>query len=322
MTLAVPTGRKFTFLFLALLAVGIGVSYSDSFGIGFYFDDAYGIANNPAIKSLKNIPSFFTDPHAIWTDHTQVDLRPFLLITYAVNYAISGIDPWSYHAVNLLLHLLAALLVFVIVRDHLWWPASERGPDGAARLPAAAAALFFALAPLNSQPVDYIWARSALLCVTLYLGAFLAYLRRRWARPRGNRVYHEINLAAPGGWSNNYRIPDLLLLTPERFGIDHNEYFEGAPDVVVEIRSPGDESYEKLDFYAQLGVPEVWIIERDSKAPEIYVLRAGRYMQRATGAEGWVLSDVTGIELRLGHPGKLAMRLAGDDSTREDLPED
>lgn len=151
--------------------------------------------------------------------------------------------------------------------------------------------------------------------------AMEAYLRLRWARPHGNRVYHEVNLAAPGGWPNNYRIPDLLLLTPERFGIDHNEYFEGAPDVVVEIRSPGDESYEKLEFYAQLGVPEVWIIERDSRVPEIYVLRAGRYMQRAASAAGWVLSDVTGIELRLGHPGKLAMRLAGDDSTREDLPE-
>ena len=152
--------------------------------------------------------------------------------------------------------------------------------------------------------------------------AMETYLRLRWARPLGNRVYHEINLASPGGWPNNYRIPDLLLLTPERFGIDHNEYFEGAPDVVVEIRSPGDESYEKLAFYAQLGVPEVWIIERDSKAPEIYVLRAGRYMQRAAGAAGWVLSDVTGIELRIGRPGKLAMRLPGDDSTREDLPED
>jgi Uma2 family endonuclease len=153
-------------------------------------------------------------------------------------------------------------------------------------------------------------------------GAMETYLRLRWARPHGNRVYHDINLASPGGWPNNYRIPDLLLLTPARFSIDRNEYFEGAPDVVVEIRSPSDESYEKLEFYAQLGVPEVWIIERDSKAPEIYVLQAGGYVQKAAGAEGWVLSDVTGIELRIGHPGKLAMRFAGNDSTREDLPED
>ena len=73
------------------------------------------------------------------------------------------------------------------------------------------------------------------------------YVRRHWAQPRRAKVYHNINLAAPGGWPNNYRIPDLLLLTLERFAIDRNEYFEGAPAVVVEIRSPGDESvYEEL----------------------------------------------------------------------------
>jgi protein O-mannosyl-transferase len=180
MTVTIPVGRKFTYLFLALLVLGLAVSYSNCFNIGFYFDDTYGIANNPAIRSLRNIPSFFVDPHAVWTEPTQVDLRPVLLITYAINYAISGLQPWSYHVLNLMLHFLASAFVFIIVRDHVWWPVSERGPAGAARIPAAAAALFFALAPLNSQPVNYIWARSALLCVTLYLGAFLAFLRHRW----------------------------------------------------------------------------------------------------------------------------------------------
>jgi Uma2 family endonuclease len=153
-------------------------------------------------------------------------------------------------------------------------------------------------------------------------GAMETYLRLHWARPQGTRVYHNINVASPGGWPNNYRIPDLVLLTPERVGIDQNEYFEGAPDVVVEIRSPGDESYEKFEFYAQLGVPEVWIIDRDRKTPEIYTLRAGNYIQQPADADSWVLSTVTGIELRAGSPGKLAMRLAGDERTREDLPED
>ena len=152
--------------------------------------------------------------------------------------------------------------------------------------------------------------------------AMETYLRLRWARPRGAKVYHQINLASPGGWTNNYRIPDLVLLSPERFSIDHNEYFEGAPDVVVEIRSRGDESYEKLPFYAALGVPEVWIIDRDSKTPEIYVLHADQYERQAAGANGWILSLHTGIEFRVGQSGKLAMRLAGDDTTREDLPAD
>ncbi len=153
-------------------------------------------------------------------------------------------------------------------------------------------------------------------------GAMETYLRLRWARPRGARVYHQINVCPPGGWPNNYRIPDLVLLTPERFAIDRNEYFEGAPDVVVELRSPGDASYEKLGFYAALGVLEVWIIQRDSKEPEIYTLQGNDYVLQPADTAGWTRSAVTGIELRVGAPGKLAMRLAGDESTREDLPED
>jgi Uma2 family endonuclease len=148
------------------------------------------------------------------------------------------------------------------------------------------------------------------------------YLRFNWARPQQGRVYHEVNLASIGGWPNDYRIPDLLLLKPERFAIDHNEYFEGPPNVVVEIHSPGDETYEKLSFYAELGVPEVCVIHRDTGEPEIHVLRRHKYRKLRLAANGWLRSRETGIELRQGKSGKLAIRLAGDESTRQDLPED
>ena len=177
---AITSSRaRSTGLVALVLALGIAAAYWESLAIGFYFDAEYGIRQNPAIRSLANIPSFFVDPYAVWLDRTQVDLRPLLLTSFAVNYAISGLEPWSYHALDLVLHWIAALLVFVIVRDHVWGPAA-----GAAtverRVLAAAVALAFALAPLNSQPVLYVWARSALLCVTLYLAAFLAFMRQRW----------------------------------------------------------------------------------------------------------------------------------------------
>jgi hypothetical protein len=56
-------------------------------------------------------------------------------------------------------------------------------------------------------------------------------------------------------------------------------------------------------------VPEVWIIDRDSKVPEVYVLTAGLYVLQSSRPEGWIVSGATGIELRPGAPGKLAMRL-------------
>src|SRR5438552_18892285 len=64
--------------------------------------------------------------------------------------------------------------------------------------------------------------------------ALEAYLRQFWAKPRGAKVHHQINVAPPGGWpGKNYRIPDLVLVSPQRFAIDCNEYCEGPPHVVV-----------------------------------------------------------------------------------------
>src|SRR5262249_36811791 len=153
-------------------------------------------------------------------------------------------------------------------------------------------------------------------------GSLEMYLRVHWGKPNEGKVYHQINLAPIGGWPNNFRIPDLLLLKPERFAIDRNEYFEGAPDVVIEIRSPGDETYEKLDFYRELGVPEAWVIPRETKEPEVHVLKRGRYKKQAARAGGWVRSPATGLELKAGESRKLAIRVVGDEATRADLPED
>src|SRR5215831_16999897 len=113
-------GRRATTAFGALLAGLILTAYANSFGIGFHFDDFQGIAQNPSIRTLRNVPAFFTDPFLLSTVRNNVDVRPILQVTYALNYAISGLGPWSWHAVNLLLHFAAALLVFLIVRDHLW----------------------------------------------------------------------------------------------------------------------------------------------------------------------------------------------------------
>ena len=91
------------------------------------------------------------------------------------------------------------------------------------------------------------------------------WLDTHWARPAGNQVDLLVNVASVGGWPHNYRIPDIVLLTPERIAIDRDEYYDGAPTVVVEIRSPGDETWDKLEFYAEIGVPEVWVVDRDMR---------------------------------------------------------
>lgn len=156
-------------------------------------------------------------------------------------------------------------------------------------------------------------------------GSLESWLRQNWGRPRRSKVYHRINLSLPGAgseWIHNFRIPDLVLLTRARYSINYRTHFEGGPEVVVEIRSPNDESEDKLPFYAQLGILEVWIIDRDSKNVDLYVLTGESYVKHAPGTEGWFRSPFTGVEMRVGRPGKLAIRMNGDDGTRDELPQE
>lgn len=149
------------------------------------------------------------------------------------------------------------------------------------------------------------------------------YPHIRWAIPRNAEVLQQTNLALPGAgatWVDNYRIPDFIIVTADRAHIDCDTHFEGAPNVVVEIHSEGDEAYEKLPFYEQLEVPEVWIIDRDTKAVEIYLLRGGKLAPTPAGADGWMRSPSTGVEMRPAPGRKLSIRLDGDETTRRELP--
>jgi hypothetical protein len=54
----------------------------------------------------------------------------------------------------------------------------------------------------------------------------------------------------------------------------------------------------------------------------VYVLKRRRYKKQPPGRDGWVRSPGTGVELRAGRPGKLAVRLVGDEASCEELPVD
>jgi Uma2 family endonuclease len=151
-------------------------------------------------------------------------------------------------------------------------------------------------------------------------GSIEAWLREFWVPTSGGKCYHQINVASLGGWPHNYRIPDLVLLAPDRFHVDKNEYFEGGPTVVVEIRSPDDETYEKFDFYASLNVLEIWVIDRDTRQPEIHRLRGSGYEEVAPESAGYRQSTVTNVRMWATTDGRLAMQQAEDTSTLKVLP--
>jgi len=150
--------------------------------------------------------------------------------------------------------------------------------------------------------------------------ALETWLRMFWAERCKANVYHQINVAEPGTWPNNYRIPDLILVLPDRFDLRHETHFEGAPTVVAEIRSPNDETYAKLPFYAKIGVPEVWVFDRDTKAPEIYTLAEDGYEAVEADEAGWHRSAVADVQMRGTENHLLELQVVGDEATRRQIP--
>lgn len=119
----------------ALLVLVIFAVYSGSLRAPFLFDDEGAVVRNPTVRDLWSWQVLH--PPA---DGSTTTGRPLLNLSYALNYALSGEDVWSYHAVNVGIHALTALLLLGMVRRTI-----ERvnggSPGGngrnASRLPAA-----------------------------------------------------------------------------------------------------------------------------------------------------------------------------------------
>src|SRR5688500_13603509 len=101
---------------MAIAAVG-WVAYHNSFGGAFLLDDASSILENTSIRDLSQIAGVMSPP-----PDAGVGGRPIANLTFALNYAVSGLNGWSYHALNLAIHLGCALALFGIVRRTLALP--------------------------------------------------------------------------------------------------------------------------------------------------------------------------------------------------------
>ena len=150
------------------LAVVLFAIYGQSLGFPFQFDDGHSIYQNPHIRSLENVPSFFSDPAKFSADASLMMYRPVVLSSYAINHALSQLAPWSYHLLNVVLHLLTAVTVGFLARRLL---------DSTAM--GWVAAWLFAVHPIHSEAVYYVSSRSESMAVLGILVAMLLHLKGR-----------------------------------------------------------------------------------------------------------------------------------------------
>lgn len=119
----------------------------------------------------------------------------------------------------------------------------------------------------------------------------------------------------------NYRIPDLTFVAAGREHVLAPDGVRGeGPDAVIEIRSPEDETYDKLPFYAATGIREVIVCDRDTKRTELFRLAGSQYVAVQQDVGGWLVSEVLGV--RFGRVEARPVRLCLEDigsSARADI---
>jgi tetratricopeptide (TPR) repeat protein len=140
------------------------------------FDDGL-ITETPAIRVLT-----WDNVRSIATEFNRVNYIPVTMLSFAAQYAVSGLEPFGYHLVNLLLHATAAVLVFVFL--------SSIVPSKRVSLTAA---LLFAVHPVQMATVALAVERKTLLSGVFCLLTLIAY--QQW-KSTGRRRYYAAAVAA------------------------------------------------------------------------------------------------------------------------------
>ena len=169
-----PKTNQFYCLLIVFLAL---LAYSNSFQNSFNYDDFHVITKNPSIKDLGNLKNFFLNPQmGSGLLKETSGYRPLLMASFALNYAIGGLDVFGYHLLNFLLHSICSIFVFFIALFFLHISDEESPNLRKNQLTALFAALVFAVHPVQIESVTYITGRSSLLSTLFFLISFWAYM--------------------------------------------------------------------------------------------------------------------------------------------------
>lgn len=145
-------------------------AYANSFGGTWIFDDHAAIVNNSTLRQWST--AFFPPSGAL-----TVSGRPILNLSFAASYALSGTSPWGHHLLNWLIHTLAGLTLFGLVRRTLLLPSVPRHWSSVSLPLALIAALLWTLHPVQTESVTYLVQRAESLMGFFFLFAFYAYVR-------------------------------------------------------------------------------------------------------------------------------------------------
>ncbi|MDB4917061.1 MAG: hypothetical protein JWM95_4705 [Gemmatimonadetes bacterium] len=181
------TGKRWR-LAIAYLAIAF-LAFGPALRAPFDFDDREAITENATIRQLSTA----LDPPG---GGTAASGRPLVNFSFAANIALNRLlgvrhtanfdapnETVSFHVVNVLLHVITALLLFGVSRRALLFGAFSPEWEQAAERIAAVTVALWLVHPLQTEAVDYVSQRSELL-VSLFYVATVYAATRAWESSR------------------------------------------------------------------------------------------------------------------------------------------
>jgi len=165
------TGRDRVRRFAIGLATTMAVLvFANAIANRFVLDDGGVIVRNPLVTSPSTAWRAFALPY--WPEAIGGgQYRPLGILTFALDWLIAGGDPRWFHAVNVLWHAVASVLMAWLAAELLAPPA------------AFVAAAFYAVHPVHVEAVSNVVGRLEPMATVFVLGALLAHRRRTMVAP-------------------------------------------------------------------------------------------------------------------------------------------
>ena len=114
------------------------------------------------------------------------------------------------------------------------------------------------------------------------------------AERRGLESFRQLALLDPRNHDKNYRVPDIVIVEPRHV---LRRGSEGPIVLAIEVLSPDDECRDKLPFYAERGVAEVWLVDPETRGIEVYLLRGATYFTTVADRAGVIRAPALDLEL-------------------------
>ncbi|XP_054708383.1 protein O-mannosyl-transferase TMTC4-like [Uloborus diversus] len=141
----------------------------------FVFDDSEAVINNLDLKPESPIINIFENDFwgtKLTHNSSHKSYRPLTVLAFRINLHVMGLQPYSFHFVNILLHGTVSVLVFKVLSIVFIKTVENESPKAA-----FLSALLFSVHPIHTESVAAVVGQADLLCGIFFIFSFLSYIR-------------------------------------------------------------------------------------------------------------------------------------------------